>query len=364
MVYGLCLLIPIIYFARERFNYKLAFIFFVANLYGPDIVYLISFIDTGVHTIVGFVIMSLFLALVFSYVSRFSLEKSEGKFPLKIEDSGIRDVSWSNAFYATAAGGFSHFFIDQFFHKELTMYILPSFLDFPGLQFTLDEMFAWSGGPYHTMNPLFAIGEIIVVVMLLLSLYYFRKGYKESLKVLVISTVLSVVLMVIVSPEINGGEREYAAVVSILMYVLIPLFLLFYAARNILDNPNKVPDNPKIERKKLLKIVAILSLLLGVIMLLYGIVAITMADMLVGLIGDLAPEPYIASELQGLGIYYAIIASILVIGSIGLFFKSKICRYMAIFGSAYFIIFGFPLAITFFLNEKEVKAMFKRESPD
>ena len=144
------------------------------------------------------------------------------------------------------------------------------------------------------------------------------------------------------------------------------MFLLFYAARDILDNPNKVPDTPKIERKKLLKIVASLSLLLGIIMLLYGIVAITMADMLVDLISmaNITAYPSSSAEIQGLGIYYGLIALVLVIGSIGLFFKSKICRYLAIFGSAYFIIFGFPIAITFFLNEKEVKEMFNRDSPD
>ena len=99
-------------------------------------------------------------------------------------------------------------------------------------------------------------------------------------------------------------------------------------------------------------------------MLLYGIVAITMADMLVGLIGELSLYPPSSAEIQGLGIYYGLIALILVIGSIGLFFKSKICRYMAIFGSAYYIIFGFPITITFFLNEEEIKAMFNRESTE
>jgi len=62
-----------------------------------------------------------------------------------------------------------------------------------------------------------------------------------------------------------------------------------------------------------------------------------------------------------LGFYYATIALMLLIGSVGLFFKNNFCRYLAIAASLYFFILGFTLAIILFLCEKDVKAMFKRE---
>jgi hypothetical protein len=86
-----------------------------------------------------------------------------------------------------------------------------------------------------------------------------------------------------------------------------------------------------------------------------------MPDLVVGLIGDLTPFPPTETQILGLGIYYASIAFVLIIGSIGLFFKSNFCRILAMIGSGYFLIFGFPIAITFFLAENEVKSLFKKE---
>ncbi|WP_371805597.1 hypothetical protein [Candidatus Lokiarchaeum ossiferum] len=351
IVYGLCVLIPILYFARERFSYKLAFIFLMTNIFGPDITFLFGFIETGVHYIIGYIIVSIPLALVFSYISRFKMERSSKGFPLTIMDEGIKEISWKNAFCASAAGGISHFFIDQMFHRELEMHV------FPGIDLQLQDIMEWSGDLYHTMNPIMVIGEAIVVGMIIFSLFYLRKGYKETFIVFGIGTVLSIVLMLI-STEIYGGEREYAVIFCCVIYFLIPMFLLFYAARDVLDHPEEAAIPSKIPAKTRLNIISSISLLLGVIMLAYGVVALTMSDVLVDLIGD--SMDVTGTQLEILGIYYGSISLILVIGSIGLFFKNRICRYMVIFSSTYFLIFAFPLGIAFFLFEKDVKALFTK----
>ncbi|UYP45009.1 hypothetical protein NEF87_001294 [Candidatus Lokiarchaeum ossiferum] len=352
IVYGLCVLIPILYFARERFSYKLAFIFLMTNIFGPDITFLFGFIETGVHYIIGYIIVSIPLALVFSYISRFKMERSSKGFPLTIMDEGIKEISWKNAFCASAAGGISHFFIDQMFHRELEMHV------FPGIDLQLQDIMEWSGDLYHTMNPIMVIGEAIVVGMIIFSLFYLRKGYKETFIVFGIGTVLSIVLMLI-STEIYGGEREYAVIFCCVIYFLIPMFLLFYAARDVLDHPVEAAIPSKMPAKTRLNIISSISLLLGVIMLAYGVVALTMSDVLVDLIGD--SMDVTGTQLEILGIYYGSISLILVIGSIGLFFKNRICRYMVIFSSTYFLIFAFPLGIAFFLFEKDVKALFVKE---
>ncbi|MHA2391122.1 MAG: hypothetical protein ACXAEX_04060 [Promethearchaeota archaeon] len=361
--YGLCLLIPILYYTRGKFNYKVAFIFFANNLYGPDIVFL--FIDTPFHSILGFAILAIPLALVYSYSSRFSLKKSPGKFPLKFEDEGISTVKWKNAFLLTIAGGVSHFFIDQFFHFEESMWIWS----WPDISITYDTMLNWGGPLYHVFDPLMVIGEIIVVISLLLSIYYFRKGYKETFKVFLLISSVTFIIMLLGAFGIGsltavfGGERELAVMLFGLVYILLPLFILMYVARDIEDHPIETLDKPKIQREKLLKIVAILSTVLGIFFILYGILAIILVDTFVSLIEALTGTTYVntSTGVIFLGFYYMAIAIILLIGSIGLFFKNRFCRYLAIAASAYFFILGFPLAITLFLCEKEIKTLFTRE---
>ena len=350
LFYGFCLLLPLLYYTRNKFSYKIAFVFIVNNIFGPDIVGL--YFVTPFHSILGFLLLAILYSLVFSYGSRFSLVRSEKGFPLKFEDSGIRELNWLNAYCVTAAGGLSHFFIDQFFHNETNMTI------WQGITISLEEMLEWSGLAYHTVSVYMLIGETIVVITLLLSLFFFMKGFKDTAKLFAIFTALSVVLLVFISTEIFGGEREYAALLCSVVYVLAPLFLLLYVARNVEEKPNEVADVPKIERTKLLKIVAIIGIVVGLFYVLYSSLAIFMADLIASLVGT--SDPAQIASIQVLGIYYIIFALMILIGSIGLFFKMNIFRYLTIIGCCYFLIFGFPLAIAFFLCEKEVKEMFNK----
>jgi len=143
------------------------------------------------------------------------------------------------------------------------------------------------------------------------------------------------------------------------LYIFAPLFLLMYVARNIEDHPIEKPDQPKIARKKLYTIVAGLSTFFAIFITLYASLAVFMPDFVADLYGDTSSEA--VNSIRLFGTLYFIIALIMLVGSIGLFFKIKLFRYMTIATSLYFIIFGFPLAIALFLCEKDVKAMFKRE---
>ncbi|TFG28198.1 MAG: hypothetical protein EU532_05760 [Promethearchaeota archaeon] len=357
--YGLALLIPILYYTKtdeKPFNYKVAFIFLTNNIYGPDLVGLFFVIPT--HNILGFLIMALPLAVFFSYFSRFSLKKSEGKFPLKFVDDGISEVNYKNAFCITAAGGISHFFIDQFYHWEKKMQI------WPGIAITHDEMLAWGGPAYHYITPLIILGDIAIVSYIVLSLYTFMKGHKETFKLLLISTLVTLSLMVFISTSIFWAEREIGAIVHCFVYVLIPLFLLMYAARDVKDNPITTPDIPKINRKTLLKIVVIISILFALFMAFYAYFAITyagyLAELIIEMFGGNVAEMTITVTI--IGYIYMTFAIILLIASIGLFFKSNICRYIVMTICTYFLIFVFPFAITLFLCERDVKAMFGKES--
>jgi hypothetical protein len=302
--------------------------------------------------------MALPLAVFFSYFSRFSLKKSDGALPLKFVDDGISEVNYKNAYCITAAGGISHFFIDQFYHFEKEMHV------WPGIDITHDQMLAWGGPEYHYITPWIIVGDIIIISYIILSLYTFMKGHKETSKLLLISTVITLSLMVFVSSSIFWAEREFGAVVHCFVYVLIPLFLLMYAARDVKDNPITTPDKPKINRKTLLKIVATISILFSLFMAAYAYFAISYADYLAELIveglgGNIAE---MTVTITIIGYIYLTFATILLVASIGLFFKSNICRNIVIAICTYFFIFVFPFSISLFLCENDVKAMFTKES--
>lgn len=348
--YGLALLIPIMYFARDRFHYSIAVVFLINNIFGPDLAFLFSFVDPGIHSIIGFTITAIPLSLVFSYLSRFQIENEQGRYKFRIIDTRTRVLSWTDAFLVTAAGGISHFFIDQFFHRELEMNLLPS------LKISLETMFEWSGEAYHTMNPIMVIGEFLVVLVLILSPFFFSKGWKETTVVFISATLVALLLMILGSTEIFGGEREYAGIFAIFIYIFIPLFLILYVARHLNEHPRTQIDTSKLSPIIRLRIIAIISTLVALAMVAYGLIALMMTDTIVDAIGGLAVVT--PTQIRGLAIYYGSFGTLLLLGSLGLFFKLKIARILAIIGSAYFIIFGFPIGIAAFLFEDDIKTLF------
>jgi len=354
--YGLCLLMPILYYSKDKFSYKIAFIFLANNIFGPDIFSYFS-IDYF-HSILGYAILAIPLSLVYSYSSRFTLVESEGLFPLKFEDESLREVNWKNAYLVSVAGGISHFFIDQFYHFEKEMHI------WYGIDITHDEMLAWGGAAYHVLDPLMILGAMIVVITILLSMYYFKKGYKEAFKMFLVVTALSIFLMLGVSTAVYGGEREFGVMIHATVYVLIPLFLLMYTARDVQDNPRTNLDVPKIQRKTLIYIVSIISISLALFFLYYAYYIVSNVDSLALQRAERGQQSAneIATSLTIMAYIAGTTALILLIGSIGLLFKINICRYLAIAASCAFFILGFPLAIALFLCEKDVKALFGKDS--
>ncbi|MFX0105882.1 MAG: hypothetical protein ACFE75_10355, partial [Candidatus Hodarchaeota archaeon] len=132
-----------------------------------------------------------------------------------------------------------------------------------------------------------------------------------------------------------------------------------YVARDIQDHPIEKPDEPRVARSKLYTIVAGLSTFFAIFMTLYASLAVFMPEFLADIFGDTSIETI--NSIQIFGTIHFVIALILLVGSIGLFFKVKIFRYITIATSSFYIIFGFPFAITLFLCEKDIKALFRRE---
>ena len=358
LFYGFAILIPILYFTKndKSFSYKVAFIFLANTLYGPDIVIMLPFWE--IHSILGFALFAILLSLFYSYFSRFSLIKSERKFfPLKVEDDGIREVNWKNSYLITVAGGFSHLFIDHLFYSPLTMVL------WPGIGITQMELITLWGTDAFEINIFYIIGTIILVSIILLSLFCFRSGYKATAELFLIAIGLTVGI-VFLSQALIGSTKELGVLLFCAVYFLLPLFFLMYAARDVQDNPNEISSETKISKKTHLTIAILISILMTLYLILYAFIVIETASTigaqyyeLFG--GDVAE---MRKSIAIIGYINLIISVTLLIGLIGLFFKSNICRYIVIAISCYFFTLVFPLAIALFLCQNDVKALFRKES--
>ena len=131
LVFGLAVVAGLLYITRNKMNHKVLFIFFANNYLGPDAIRLYW---TQFHSILGFVIGAIPLSLFYSYMSRFSLHKTEHF--VDLVDDGKREVNWKNAFYATVAGGIMHFYVDFMFHGGHNM----SLTRIPGIDLSLDDL--------------------------------------------------------------------------------------------------------------------------------------------------------------------------------------------------------------------------------
>ena len=343
------------YFTKDdkSFSYKAAFIFLANNYIGPDAAQI--YVGLPFHSIIGFFIFSIPLSAFYSYFSRFSL-KRKGKYGLDWQDDGIREVKWLNAYCLTAAGGISHFFIDQFYHFHTEMMI------WPGIRISHDEMLAWGGEAYHVFTALSLIGYAITLFTIVLSYYTMKKGYKETTKLFLLVCALTVIFILTLGGETFSGERELGVVVHTLIYVFIPLFLIMYAARDIKINPNTTPDVPKIKRTTLLTFVSSVSILIGSFFLIVSVWAIISPDSLLDIVSKLIDEnPNEYKEILTLvGAIFLPVSLLLLIGAIGLLKRISFCRFLIIIVYTGLIILAIPFAIVLLLNEEEVKKMFKR----
>ncbi|MGV9171468.1 MAG: hypothetical protein ACOC44_11185 [Promethearchaeia archaeon] len=356
IIYGLCFIIPLFYFTKDdknKFNYKVAFIFLANNFVGPDAAHI--WIGLPFHNLLGFLIFAVPLSLFYSYLSRFSLTKKEkSKFGLRFVDEEIREVNWKNSYFLCVSGGILHKYIDQFYHwdRNITFW--------PGLSLYHEDLLSWGGEAYHVLDPFILVGYIFVIFSIVISFYCLKKGFRETFKLFIAITSLSLIVIFSIGIEAFLGEREVGVIFHSILYVLIPFFLLLYTAKDVRDNPNKKPDVPKIKRKFLLKIVAFLSILIALILVTISTIALLHTDVIAAPLVNKLGETVADSRftIQFLGFTILLISGTLLISSIGLFFKSNICRKVTIFINVALWILAFPVAISLFLSEKRVRALF------
>ncbi|MFX1275650.1 MAG: hypothetical protein ACFFBP_07915 [Promethearchaeota archaeon] len=353
LVFGLFIVIPIMFIAKDRFNYKVGVIFVINNLYGPDSFWAWRFIPIYAHTILGYLIWAIPLALFYSYLSRYSLHRS--KYFLKLVDDGRREISWRHAYLLCVAGGILHFYIDTFYHLGT-----PEVTLFPNLSIPFDEFLLWGVSSIKISQGLIFIGFILMVSIAILTIYFLRKEIKEMLFFLFAIIGLVFLLFFTIGGDIFGNELEIIAIGYNFFYLFLPLIFLVYVANFVHNNPRKASESPLIDTELALKIIVITVILLMALFIYFGldtIIGTHFINMMFG--SSLSNEILIVIGSILIGA-----ASLGLIGGIGLYFKNNFCRYLVILVSILQFLWIYPFTLTLFLCDKDIKKIFTSRAED
>ncbi len=349
LLFGLMLVIPIILIAKDRFSYKVAAIFVLNNWIGPDSYWPYSYIPLDVDTVLGYIIWAIPLAFFYSYLSRFSLEKSNRFF--SFVDEKKRDVNVINAYILCVAGGICHFLIDGLFHGGPPY----RFSLWKGVTFSLGEINTWGTFSLGLSEALIIVGFVAMIVASLFILYFLKKQIKTLLIFFAISVGLLFLSLYALGWEVFA-EREISVVIFMGFFIFLPLIMLGFVANDVNKNPTPL-KKPILSPKWALNIVGVVSLILTGFFLFLGLSGIIAPSIPMFIIGG-----YLTAEmLLPVGIVVTVISSIGVIGAIGTFLKINLCRQISIFISLILWFFVYPIMIALVLSRDDIKEMFKRK---
>jgi hypothetical protein len=347
LIYGLAVVAGLLYITRNKMNHKVLFIFFVNNYLGPDAAHV--YWDAG-HSLLGFIALAIPLSLFYSYLSRFSLQRTR-RF-VDLVDDGKREINWKNAFYATVAGGITHRMIDFLFHPGHHIGLTP----FPGVDLSLDDMNAWTttGG----MSPWIVLDMALIVLAIVGALYAIRDGFKKATTFLGIIAGVFAIAAAASFLEVTGGENDLSVILFAGLFALAPLLLIGHADRETQAHPAMVPARPRLSRKVIVPL--LLVLLTGVIGIFFaaGIAAAFFTGWFETLIDYSFGGP---AGTQAVGAMFIVLTAIGLAGCIGSFFHAKWGRSIVMMVSTLTWYLVIPFGVALVLSEKEVKAWFEKK---
>jgi hypothetical protein len=352
LIYGLAVSVGLMYMTRNKMNHKVLFIFFVNNYLGPDAAHV--YWNAG-HSLLGFIAFAIPLSLFYSYLSRFSLQRTK-RF-VDLVDEGKREINWKNAFYATVAGGIMHRMIDFLFHPGHQIGLTP----FPGIDLSLDDMNAWT--TTGDLSPWIVLDMALIVLAIVGALYAMRDGFKKAIIFLgIIAGVFGLAAAASVL-EVTGGENDLSVFLFTGLFALAPLLLIGHADRETQDHPITQPARVRLPRRVIVPL--LLVLLTGVIVVFFaaGIAAAFYTSWFEALIEYSFGGP---AGTQAVGVMFIVLTAIGLAGCIGSFFHARWGRTIIIVVSTLTWYLVIPFGVALVLSEKDVKAWYEknpREEP-
>ncbi|MHA1282411.1 MAG: hypothetical protein ACTSVV_17580 [Promethearchaeota archaeon] len=352
IIIGLAILIPILYYTDGKFNKKVAAVFLINNWIGPDSAQAFGFLEDIVfldfHWLIPFLIWAIPLALVFSFMSRFSIRRTKHFFT--VVDDLKREVSWKNAYLLCVSGGVIHTIADAIFRHETynsTIKLLDNVI-----QPKLGELYHLASYE-QDVGALQAIPFIIMITVLILAVYIVERNYKDILIIYAIICGLTLLLAFGFGDKIIGEEYDIAVIILATIFILIPIMLLFYVEKDVRKNPIEIREKTIIQPEIGLKIIFVFLLIIGAGFLLLGIYALSISP--VNNFLDINADLFIFLS------YIVIsVGALMIFSAIGLILKLRIGRFIAMAISAFLIPLVYPLLIFYFLCRNDVKTLFNK----
>jgi hypothetical protein len=351
---AISILLLIFYLTDGKFNKKVAVIFVLSNWIGPDNAQVFSkllgledLLGIDIHWFIPFLLWAILLAYFYSYFSRFSVKKTERFYTLS--DDGKRDVNWKNAYLICISGGLLHTFTDALFRHDVydsTIKLLDGFIEPQIGELNQLALFGIEVGALHII-----LTYLIALSVVFILLYLLDKEFKK----IVLFYLIYSVLVFLITLFFVGSEYDTSVIILTITFVVVPLMLLFYVDKDVKKNPTSTKETSRIKAQQGLKLTGGISLILSLGLLVLGVLAMIKPDILDSL--DVGEEIIIA-----VGILVAILGSIMLVGSIGLFLRNNMGRIIIMIGLSATIILVFPLFIMFYLAQDDVKELFLTKS--
>jgi hypothetical protein len=346
-IIGLCIVIPLIYWNRERFNHKVAALFIIANWIGPDSAQGFPFLPIDFHYLLPYLIWAVPLAFVFSYISRFDVLRNNRFFT--IVDDEKYTLNWRDSYLLLVSAGILHTITDAIFRSNLKIKILENVLE-PTL-FDLHDIGDITGFA-NEATEIFALA--ILVISATLMLYIMKRSIRDITIFLGVLGFFVIFLVFTLGSAVVGEEFDVGILIFALAFIFAPLMLLIHVNKSVMQKQdNNSFDVPKRTSLVLLKLISGIIILLGIILVIIGLIAII--------------DPLVLQEafnldifvFQILGVVFLIFAALMFVGGVGLLLKWRIARYPVMFVAFLLLILGYPLAIAFYLCQNNVRENLK-----
>ena len=358
-IVGLSIIIPLYFFNREKFDHKVAAIFIISNWIGPDSAQAYFFLkwdfqtfEWDFHYLLPFAIWGVLLAFFFSYVSRFSVVRSE-KF-IRIQDDLKKTLNWKNAYFLVLSGGIIHTITDTLTRSNFKIKFFDTFFE-P----TLFDVQSWGTDLGIQGKQVQLIAYLIMIILTFLLLFIFHQKPRDVL-IYFISLILIILIGgLAISDGFLGGEYDIGTVFFSILFIFTPFMLLMYVFNDVHKQSTEVTTEKQneepIHRVKKLYVVSGIVLLVTGLVLALGVLSFLKTDFII----DALNFDEIVYTI--LGITLICIGSLGMFSGVGLMLKLNIARYVTMVLFSFLLIFVFPLAIVFYLAQNDVKVLFVKE---
>ncbi|MBN2153581.1 MAG: hypothetical protein JW839_19150 [Candidatus Lokiarchaeota archaeon] len=285
----------------KRFSKYHVMILFLSNYLGPDLGWVLG-IGDFTHTYAGYIVFAFFLALFYSYFTRFSPDFKRRT----LVDSGCNRVPYAAAFFLACAGGIMHIYLDGVMNHRGNFHLFPEIGTFEETIVSINDFFNFW---YEPLVPASAAVSLIAGMGLVLAFipffWYMLKNLDRWFALKVGAFVGAFMALYYLVGSLTTLHADGGAVLYVALFWAIPFGLCALAMK-------WPPPRSPVERRARLKqqlvpALLVLGLVLGAAFLAAGIASLALADALVALAaGAWAPLAAHAGSLHALAVFLGI----------------------------------------------------------